>query len=305
MYLPRSLNRLILIITQSKSAARKLVNKKNIITIKPINKADVLELFKKKLGRGNSDDATGLATALEFMPLAIVQAAAYISQRAPQYSVREYLQAFWKSDQKRTSLLNYKGNHVGEQLRRDCEAKNSILITWQISFDHICKIRPSAAELLLLISFFNRQGIPEALLRSRDEQQNLRQDQKESNAGIEASYSDDDEDNTSQSSTSNRFKEDVLVLRNYSFISVNTDGSTLEMHALVQLATQEWLKSHKQQEQWKQQFIRNLNTELPTGEYKNWIKWQTLFPHAQSAAAQHPKEQNSLAEWALILYKAA
>ena len=60
-----------------------------------------------------------------------------------------------------------------------------------------------------------------------------------------------------------------------------------------------------QQERWKQKFIRNLNAELPTGEYENWVKCQALSPHVQIAAAQKPKEQDSLLDWASILYKAA
>jgi hypothetical protein len=89
-------------------------------------------------------------------------------------------------------------------LRRDREAKNSIITTWQISFDYIREIRPSAANLLSLMSFFDRQAIPEALLRSQDEQRNSQQDQKESNDDNSLKnnpiYSDDDDDNTSQSS---------------------------------------------------------------------------------------------------------
>ncbi|CZR68085.1 related to kinesin light chain [Phialocephala subalpina] len=307
VYLPRSLNGSILITTRSKSAARTLVDEKNIIAIEPMSAPDALALLEKKLGW--HDDAVELAAVLEYMPLAIAQAAAYISQRAPRYSVREYLQDFQKSERKRASLLNHEGEHEGEQLRRDREAKNSIIITWQISFDHIREIRPSAADLLSLMSFFDRQGIPEALLRSRDEQRNSRYDQKENNddnhTDIDASYSDDDEDNGSRSSVNNGFEDDLLALRNYSFISVNMDGITFEMHGLVQLATREWLKASKQQERWKQQFIKNLCAELPTGEYENWVKCQALFPHAQSAITQQPDEDDALRDWASILYKAA
>ena len=96
------------------------------------------------------------------MPLAIVQAAAYIRQRAPRCSIHKYLDEFRKSDKRKTSLLNHEVGH----LRRDPEAENSILITWQILFDHIRDTQRSAADLLSLINFFNRQGIPEALYRS-------------------------------------------------------------------------------------------------------------------------------------------
>jgi tetratricopeptide (TPR) repeat protein len=305
-YLPQCPNGSILITTRSKSAALKIVEQRDIIVVEPMGSADALALFENKLGRhDDGDDTAELAAALEFMPLAIVQAAVYISQRVPRYSVREYLQDFRKSDRKRASLLNYEGG----QLRRDQQAKNSIIGTWQISFDYIREIRPSAADLFSLMSFFDRQGIPEALLRSGGEQRNLRQDQKESNndnyANINAGHSDDDEDHASQSSVSDGFEDDVLALRNYSFISINTDGTTFEMHRLVQLATRKWLEAHEQQERWKQQFIKNLYAVLPTGDYENWVRCQTLFPHAQSAVAQQPEEEDSLRDWTSILYKAA
>jgi hypothetical protein len=71
--------------------------------------------------------------ALEYMPLAIVQATAYISQRAPRYSVGRYLDDYRRSERKRISLLEYDDG----QLRRDWEAANSIIVTWQMSFEHI------------------------------------------------------------------------------------------------------------------------------------------------------------------------
>jgi len=94
----------------------KLVEESDIIDIKPMDKVHALALFKKKLGKpDDSKDIAELAAALEYMPLAIVQAAAYISQRAPRFSVRQYLNEFRKSDRKRTTLLN----HESGQLRRN------------------------------------------------------------------------------------------------------------------------------------------------------------------------------------------
>ncbi|PQE14359.1 hypothetical protein CJF30_00006939 [Rutstroemia sp. NJR-2017a BBW] len=272
--------------------------------IEPMGEVDALGLLEKKLGACNeSNDAIELVTALEFMPLAIAQAAAYICQRAPRYSVQDYLRDFQKSDRKRISLLNFEG----ERLRRDWEAKNSIIITWQISFDHIRKIRPSAADLLSLMSFFDRQGIPEALLQSREGQENSQEDEEETNddnADL-TNLTDNDEDSSTQSTIDDRFEKDILALRDYSFISIAADRATFAMHRLVQLATRKWLEAHKQQERWKKQFIKNLDAELPTGEYENWAKCQTLFPHAQSALAQQPEDQDTLIDWASILYKAA
>ncbi|KAK5400813.1 hypothetical protein LTR06_011234 [Exophiala xenobiotica] len=101
------------------------------------------------------------------------------------------------------------------------------------------------------------------------------------------------------------FEKDVVALRNFSFISINADGTTFEMHGLVQLATRTWLEAHGMLERWKQQFVKNLCAEFPTGEYENWATCRRLFPHPQSAAAQRPQAQESLREWSSILYNAA
>jgi hypothetical protein len=116
---------------------------------------------------------------------------------------------------------------------------------------------------------------------------------------------DDDEDSVSESSLNDKFKNDILTLRNYSFISVNSDAHTFDMHRLVQLATREWLGVHGQLERWKQQYIRNLFRVFPTGQYENWSRCQVLFPHVKSALAQPPEDGRSLREWASILYNAA
>ena len=296
-YLPQSQNGSILITTRSKEAALKLVEPCDVIAVDPMDEKHALALFRKKLGvQEDSNDMAELVAALEFMPLAIVQAAAYISKRAPRCSVRQYLEQFQKSDRKKTSLLD----HEGGQLRRDWEAKNSIIISWQISFNHIYQTRPSAANLLSLMSFFDCQGIPEVLLQNRTKQRDYFHRQEHNQE-----YDDVDDDFSSQSSQSDEFEEDVAALQNFSFISINADGTTFEMHRLVQLATRKWLEAHGQLEKWKQEFIRKLCKEFPTGEYENWAVCQALFPQAKSAAAQKPEEQDPLRDWASILYKAA
>ena len=298
-YLPPSQNGSILITSRSREAALSLVEQSGIIAIDPMNETHALALFETKLGtHSNRKDVVDLAAALEFMPLAIVQAAAYISQRAPRCSVRQYLERFWKSDHKKTSLLNYEGGH----LRRDREARNSIITTWQISFDHIRQARPSAADLLSLMSFFDRQGIPEFLIRTRTATGNDLVSLERDNWNNEK---DDDEDSTSGPSEGDGFEHDLIVLRNFSFISVKADGSTFEMHRLVQLAMREWLEANGQLEKWKQQYIKNLDKEFPTGNYENWAKCQALFPHAKSALAQRPEREDSLRGWASLLHNAA
>ncbi|KAF2464492.1 TPR-like protein [Lindgomyces ingoldianus] len=307
-YLPRCQNGAVLVTTRSRSAALELVERRDIIAVQPMSKADAVALLEKKLeGIEESDGVSELATALEFMPLAMVQATSYIAHRAPRCSVRQYLEEFRKSDRKKASLLDFEKG----QLRRDRDAKNSIIITWQLSFDHIRQTKTSAAELLSLMSFFDRQGIPEDLIRNRNEQSDSQENQgdHDSDALEDINTGEDSDDNSADDNRSkdgdDKFEDDILTLRDYSFISITGSGSSFEMHGLVQLATRKWLEAHGQREKWKRQFLVNLSSKFPTGKYENWAICQVLFPHAKSAVTQKPEGQESLKMWATILYRAA
>jgi hypothetical protein len=301
-YLPHCERGSILVTTRSKEAALKLVEQRDIVSVEPMDKAEGIALFEKKLRvQENSDSVAELAAALEYMPLAIVQAAAYISQRARRYSLTRYLDEYTRSERTQTSLLNYEGG----QLRRDWEAKNSIIITWQISFEYLRRTRQSAANLLSLMSFFDRQGIPEALLWNRTKHRNTKKRHNERGNNDWNSYGDNVLCQSSKSDDESEFEDDVLALQNFCFISVNTSGTSFEMHALVQLATRKWLEAKGTFEQWNQRFISNLCAEYPTGDYENWTMCQALFAHAKSATGQQPKSEPSLVEWATLLYHAA
>ncbi|RMZ67023.1 kinesin light chain [Pyrenophora seminiperda CCB06] len=298
-YLPHCERGSILVTTRNREAALKLVERCDIIRVEPMDEEEGVALFRKKLeAQADNSDIAKLAAVLEYMPLAIVQAAAYISQRAPLCSVAKYLEEFRKSERRRLRLLG----HDDGQLRRDWQAKSAITVTWQISFEYIQQTQPGAADLLSLMSFFDRQGIPTALLQPHAERGEAQTNQREADDGSD----DESEDDASQSSAGDdKFRDAVAVLRNFCFISVNTTGTSFEMHALVQLATRKWLEDNSMLEQWKQQFVSNLHAAFPTGEYENWTACRALYAHAKAAAGQQPKDESSIAEWATVLYRAA
>jgi tetratricopeptide (TPR) repeat protein len=300
-YLPQAENGAVLVTTRNKEAALRLVEPCNIIDIEPMNEMEAKELLKKRMGmKDDSNDVSigELAETLECIPLALVQAAAYICRRTPRYTIRQYIDDFSRSERKRTSLLKYEQG----QLRRDKEAKNSIIITWQISFTYIRSKRPSAADVLSLMSFFDPQGIPEDLIRNSSGQTNLWEDGTKHDKQEEEG---NDNDNMSQSDANEQFEKDVETLRDFSFISIKNQNADFEMHKLVQLATRKWLEADGQLEKWRQQFVKNLCEGLPTGEYENWERCQALFPHVKAAADRPPEELAALKDWASIMYKAA
>ena len=155
----------ILITTRSEVAARRLVEDLDMIAIKELNDDDATLLLERKLGRTLDEvEAQDLVRILGCIPLAITQAAAYIRQMGRRCSVPQCLEKLRSLNESKKSALD---DDVGD-LRRDKEAINSIILTWQISFEHIATLRPSAAELLYLMSFCDRQDIPEALIRNRE-----------------------------------------------------------------------------------------------------------------------------------------
>jgi hypothetical protein len=73
-----------MITTRNRAVALRMVEERDIITVHPMDGNDAQTLFEAKLGiPENSEGIMKLTAALEYMPLAIAQAASYIRQRAP------------------------------------------------------------------------------------------------------------------------------------------------------------------------------------------------------------------------------
>ncbi|KAF2727433.1 hypothetical protein EJ04DRAFT_451317, partial [Polyplosphaeria fusca] len=242
--LPQSDHGAILITSRNTDVAWSLISRQqDIIEVSTMSEGEAVQLLQNKLGDRSQNGATQLAKALDCIPLAVVQAAAYINRLGLRMSIAKYLHEL-RGVENRVQLLQ----KAAPDLRRDGEALNSVLATWEISFKYIHQRRPSAASLLSFMSFFNRQGIPEFMVRY---------------------YTKENID----------FEEDVAVLRAFSLIGMTQGEGEFEMHRLVQLATRTWLKSTDTERRWHQTFIQAMAREFPTGEYANWAKCQTLFPH--------------------------
>ncbi|CAG8930851.1 unnamed protein product [Penicillium salamii] len=299
-YLPRNPNGSIMITSRNKEVVLRIVDHRDVIQVEPMEKLEAIELLQRKAELpAETPNILELVEELDFMPLAIIQAAGYIVHRKPRCSVSQYLEKLRKSEGSARKLLDYDAGH----LFRDWEAKNSILVTWQISFDYIRRTRPSATDLLSLMSFFDRQGISEDLLQFHDETQNDDSNLQQ----IAVEYNDEDADSTSESNMDHDFQDDIATLRDFSFISINRDSTVFTMHRLVQLTVRAWLKSKAdgQLERWKEQYITILWQRFPTGEYENWPQCQPLFPHVKLAMSHRPDSHEFLSKWAALLYNGA
>ncbi|KAK7917511.1 hypothetical protein PG985_011119 [Apiospora marii] len=311
-YLPTCEKGSILVISRNKDAVLKLVELPNIIQLDPMTPAEAVALAEKKLTVSNCS-VERLAGTLEYMPLAIVQAAAYIARMGPRCSVDQYLEKFEQSDHDKAKLLNFDGG----QLRRDPEAKNSIIITWQLMFDHIHHTRPSAAHLLSLMSVCSSQVIPEYILQPPvyDPQAPLVIDPCPLRE-------------VCKSGDHGTSDEDILLLADCSLISISADGSTYRMHSLVQLATRKWLQAagNDGHALWQRALMKGLSAALTkwSSEHYYFSTWaqchtergqgQEVLPERKgfeltsavhSLAPQCPHDKSGLAIWAKLQYTLA
>lgn len=289
-YIPQSRNGSILVTTRNRDLARRLTGNTDIIEVGTMSEAEALSLLEKKIGViTDLGAATELVSALEYVPLAINQAAGYIQARAPRSSVQKYLANFRESERKRFRLLGYDGG----DLRRDGSASNGVLTTWQISFEHIYSRRRSAAELMSLMSFFDRRNIPELLLKP----------------AASTTIIDGDEESDSENSQGlldDEFEDDVAMLKDFHLTKVNENRIEFQMHGLVQPSTRQWLENQGLQEQFKENYLTRLEALFPDGDHlENWKACRKLFPHVEKAIEYKPTGEKLEETWAALLTSGA
>jgi NB-ARC domain len=89
-YFPRSQNGAILLTTRNKQVASKFTNIQNILQIQAFDNTESVNLLKAKVGdHFDEHDYVKLARALDNVPLALVQAAAFVLEQS--ISISEYL----------------------------------------------------------------------------------------------------------------------------------------------------------------------------------------------------------------------
>lgn len=248
-YLPRSSRGLMLITTRDERLGTRLAGRRASIVVDPMSPQEAQELLEnwemQSPGNSDLDHSSQLLEALGYIPLAITQAAAFISEN--HVTPKKYLEAFRRSDSDVQDLLD---QDLGD-LRRDSQSHNSVIKTWKISFNLISKQKQRAAEMLSLMAVLDRQGIPESLLRDE---------------------TDRDVDFTTALGT----------LLAFSLIKAGGDRAGYELHRLVQLATRKWLEMKGTTEQWQEKALLAVANVFPEGVFENWPTCEPLLPHAQT-----------------------
>ena len=148
----------ILATSQSQNAALRLVGSSKYVKEVPLmDESHAIQLIRNK-PRDASDISSliPLVRALDHIPLVISQVAAHINLRSPNTTVSSYLDGFSKNDSNRIELLRMNTSDN----RWYAASSNSVMTTWQMTFEKIRHERRSVANLLSFMCFFKPRNIP-------------------------------------------------------------------------------------------------------------------------------------------------
>ena len=250
-YLPQCSQGKLLFTTRSKTAALRLTGNGAVIEIPTMDANDARDLLRVRLKDDDdpttSQDCLDLVKALEYLPLAVSQAASYIREM-DDMTPALYLRRFNKGDKKRTELLT----HTYEELARDEGQSNAVLTTWQISFEQIERDRPESARLLKVMGTLHWQDIPEYLLQQND-------------------LADEDD-----------LRDAMNPLIAFSLVKKSPDSKTFSMHRLVHIAIKSWDRTLKYQYVAEKLIVQVFPfLEINRVSVEQRQKCRQLLPHAQ------------------------
>jgi tetratricopeptide (TPR) repeat protein len=266
-FLPRNTNSVIIITTRNKTVGQRLTDREGVIMITPLASKDAGQLLMSKISALEIVDNKNVENLVEILgniPLAITQAAAFIQENS--MTVQTYMKELSASD---SDLQDYLDEDLPDP-RRHPNSENSVIRTWKLSFDQIATHSPRAADLLSLIVQLDRQAIPKTLLKRKDER------------GIE-------------------FIKAMGILQAYSLIKTEKDGSSFEVHRLIQLSTQRWLTLQHTQAEWQEKALELMAEAFPNGEYGTWKECESLLLHAKCVTKYNYVQKTTLLRRAYLL----
>ena len=248
-YFPRVTDGAIIVTTRDNRVGERLAVRGKTTVVSTMAMTESVQLLRSYTVSSMNvatDNLERLVEALDRLPLAITQAAAYITEQV--ITVEEYVSMLQDGDEDMQELLS---ESLCDDRRTDRES-NSVIKTWKLSFDQITKQNPRAAQMLSLMAMFGRQGIPSTLLKHKDEPKRV-------------------------------FIQALAVLQNFSLVTKGRQADTYDMHRLIQLSTQAWLEVQKSTTIWRHEALHIMVAQFFNGnKVDNWRYWRlSRLTHVQ------------------------
>lgn len=208
----------------------------NGVEIADMEQSEAVELLSKITSHDCRQERrilTDLLADLRHLPLAIDQASSYIA--ATEISLKTYYEGFQVEkarllQQLPSTLYNY-------------DSRETVMMTWEISFKRVEQVNMPASRLLLMMSIFSHDDIPIDMLELNDD--SLRH--WASNGEFEPLPQNEEWVSTTMRETLQsrlRLREALLALKRFSFIRYKPGGKSFGLHPLVHYWASQRLESH-------------------------------------------------------------
>ncbi|KAF9775391.1 hypothetical protein IL306_006502 [Fusarium sp. DS 682] len=243
--LPQSDEGRILFTTRYRKVAVSVAGR-NIVEVPAMSRDEARNYFKQALIQeiSSSDEQVmdHLLTLLTHLPLAIMQAAAYLNEN--QVSLTEYLQLFENKDRDKIELLSAE---FQDDTRYE-QSQDPVATTWFISFNQIRRADELASRILMFLAYVEPKAVPQSMLPKGESQQQL--------------------------------TRAIGTLCGYRFLDRRGSSEAFDMHSLVHLAIRSWVAENDSQEGQSQAAIARLEEVFPTDDWENRDVWRQYLPHA-------------------------
>ncbi|KAE8319024.1 hypothetical protein BDV41DRAFT_285697 [Aspergillus transmontanensis] len=244
--MPRTEQGRIIFTTRNRKLAVKLAPCE--ISVLKVDEETGIKMLQMALpGEDLSDDhetAVALLSQLTFLPLAIMQAVAFIKENS--IGLEDYLTLLQEQEPEVVELLSEDFETEG----RYQDVPNPVATTWWVSFQQIQQIDQLAAEYLSFMACINPQNIPQSLLPP--------------------------------AKSKIKMVKALGLLSAYSFISDQAKDSPLNLHRLVHLATRNWMRGNQQFTLYIRKTAERLTEIFPNNDHTKRNLWRSYLPHALS-----------------------
>ncbi|KAH6983388.1 hypothetical protein BKA56DRAFT_583615 [Ilyonectria sp. MPI-CAGE-AT-0026] len=273
------------------------------------NEAENLLAMTRDEEISDGDAETALLKELQWLPLAISQAGAYM--RRTSTTVKEYLHLLAQNKQRWDVL---KTTEFDRHRRPD--VPNSVLETWSISINRIQQESEMAYRILHVIAYVDNQNIPHEVIEAviKYDHGDSDDDEDDVHGGASPDVTEEDYETLVQQRIELEVIQAITRLKEYSFIrmrQMNDGNRSYEMHKLVQEATRHGLTVRKPTETGEENMlgvcfpreqnekyfssmaIRIVATLFPIPEPETWRLCEKYIAHAVQVAewAEICKEQ--------------
>lgn len=258
-YLPQCTHGSILVTSRNKQTVIRFTAGIHSIKVQKMTDEEARQLVHTTMDDDGISRAsiTHLATRLEHLPLALVQATAFMLENTT--TIDTYIQLLDESDSALVDRLSEPFETVG----RDSYTPHAVTATWIISFEKIERQDAVASSVLSMTSLLDRQAIPEVFVIDYLRHQRAA--------------------NTEDSNLAEVTKA-LGTLQAFSFISRGTNN-TVDMHRLVQLVTRKWLVMRGRIAESAREALMVVSNVYPYGRFEDRELCLQYLPHANAVLA--------------------